>query len=180
MQRLSLFLSLCFFFSLFFFSFHHPCVFHSHHLFMCTQQSMLHGCHRCCTETKPEIFWRGFLQWCEDKHHRWFARVVGWQWLESTWFTGLISIFHINAPCCSSWRCCSTWHVRKPLFWISPTRCKHPEQTPSLTVIHYLEQPVESVINGKSSVFHLRDQKWVLSTSTCSMTSTNRFQRSSA
>lgn len=61
------------------------------------------------------------------------------------------SAFHINALCC-----CSSRQSRKPLFWISPT---HPGQTPSLTVIHYLEQTVDSVINGKSSDFYLSDEE---------------------
>lgn len=97
-------------------------------------------------------------------------------------FTVLKFLLHSNTPLwCSSWRSCwgrDMWG--KPLFSISPTRCKHPGHTPSLTVIHYLKQAAESVINGKSSVFHLRDKKWVLPTNTCCMSSTNCFQRSMA
>lgn len=42
-----------------------------------------------------------------------------------------------------------------------------------------MEQAADSVINGKSSVFNLKDQKGVLPTSMCSMSSANCFQGSS-
>lgn len=151
--------------SFFCFFLHHPC-FTLPLSFLCTQQSMLHSRKLQKKQTGdllkrfpplmriPQVTCTSCVVTVTGEHMIYFFSL-------RDKVHGFLSIFHINAPCCSSWRRSSTCHVRKPLFWISHTRHKHPEQTPSLTVIHYLKQPIESVINGKSSAFHLRDHKWV-------------------